>query len=138
MIKVYCDGACSGNPGPGGWAYVAFENEKIIASASGKQTMTTNNQMELVAAIKALEAFDNVEVVLDSKYVKNGITIWINKWKINGWKTASGNVKNVELWKELDSLALKRNIKWSWEKGHNNTDHDHADKLARQAIFENK
>jgi ribonuclease HI len=135
MLKIYCDGACSGNPGPGSWAYVVFEGDVRIASGCGFSQHTTNNQMELTAAIKALEAFDNVEIVLDSKYVKDGITSWIFNWKKNGWKSATGAVKNVELWKALDDLAAQRKVIWSWQKGHAGSNHDFADDLARESIL---
>lgn len=134
MLKIYCDGACSGNPGPGAWAYVACFNDKIIYSNSGYNMYTTNNQMELLAAINALEFFDNCEFILDSKYVLDGINIWIHSWKLKGWKTTSGAVKNYELWKKLDILNNHRKIKWTWQKGHNSSFHDYVDLLARSCL----
>lgn len=135
MLKIYCDGACSGNPGPGAWAYIAFDNGCQVAAASGAYSDTTNNRMELLAAINAVAAFDNCTIVVDSKYVKDGITDWINKWRINGWKSTSGPVKNVELWQQLDALVRGKNITWEWEKGHNNTTHDLVDELARGSVL---
>jgi ribonuclease HI len=135
MLKIYCDGACSGNPGPGAWGYVVFENGVQIAHAYGIETDTTNNRMELVATIKALEGFNDCNIIVDSRYVKDGITNWIIKWKKNGWKTASGKVKNVDLWEQLDELCASRNIKWDWEKGHANNTHDCVDILVRSAVL---
>lgn len=134
--KIYCDGACSGNPGPGAWAYAVLnEKQELIACASGLCPYTTNNCMELMAAINAAHAFDDCTIIVDSNYVKEGITKWINKWKINGWKTASGLVKNIDLWTQLDVLVSKKNINWAWEKGHNNGMHDIVDKIAREAVY---
>ena len=121
MIKIYTDGSCLENPGDGGWAAIIIINKqkKII---SGNQRNTTNNRMELLAPIKALKTLQinsEIEIITDSKYVKLGITEWIYNWKKNGWKTANKKkVKNIELWKELDSLVENFNIKWSWVKGH--------------------
>jgi len=134
-MKIYCDGACSGNPGPGAWAYIAFVDGKQVASASGAYNETTNNRMELLAAINAVSAFDNCTIVVDSKYVKDGITSWINKWRVNGWKSTTGPVKNVDLWQWLDKLVQAKNIVWEWEKGHNNTTHDFVDELARGSVL---
>lgn len=136
MYKIYCDGACSGNPGKGAWAYVVFDENLQIFCGSGYEDYTTNNRMELTAAIKALHGFNDCELILDSKYVKNGITDWINKWKSQGWKTTKGAVKNLDLWQELDQLAQIRNVKWSWQKGHSNSLHDYADELARKSIIQ--
>ena len=141
MIKIYTDGSCIGNPGTGGWAAVILnkKKEKLI---SGKKTNTTNNQMELLASIKALEYFKNKEsfiIFTDSIYVKDGITKWIKKWKKNNWKTANKtSVKNQELWEKLNLLVNFHNVKWQWIKGHStNTYNNLADKLARNAA-ENK
>jgi ribonuclease HI len=134
MIIVYCDGACSGNPGPGAWAYVAYKNGVIIAQACGSVLDTTNNKMELQAAIHALYAFDQCVVVVDSQYVKQGITEWIHKWEKNGWKTAQGAVKNQDLWQELKVLNEKKQIQWQWEKGHAGNAHDVVDILARSFV----
>ena len=136
--KIYCDGACSSNPGPGAWAYaVLSEKNELIASATAFYAYTTNNCMELMAAINAATSFDDCTIIVDSNYVKDGITNWINKWKINGWKTASGLVKNIDLWKQLDALNCKKNIQWLWEKGHNNGLHDIVDKIARESVYKN-
>ena len=137
---IYTDGACSGNPGKGGWAAVIINetNEKII---SGSENLTTNNRMELTAVIKALEltVTNNITVFTDSKYVKNGIEDWINNWKKNGWKTASkGPVKNKDLWEVLDQLKENKNIKWEWVKGHSNDKYNNlVDEKAREAINSN-
>ena len=121
MIRIYTDGSCLENPGDGGWAaIIIFDKQKKIIS--GNQKNTTNNRMELLAPIEALKTLkinSEIEIITDSKYVKLGITEWINNWKKNGWKTANKKeVKNIELWKELDSLVENFNIKWSWVKGH--------------------
>ena len=143
-IKIYIDGACIGNPGPGGWAVIIlFENEK--KELFGGEKLTTNNRMELTAAIKALEYFSkeekkrpslkNLKIYTDSNYVKEGITVWINSWEKNNWKTADKkNVKNIDLWKKLKELTKFNTIDWIWIKGHsNNTMNDLADKLAKRA-----
>jgi ribonuclease HI len=136
-ITIYTDGACSGNPGKGGWAAVIIEdeNEKTI---SGSEMLTTNNRMELLAVINALKEVSSVEIDIytDSKYVKNGIESWIKNWKINGWMTAAKQpVKNKDLWLELDTLVTKKEIEWKWVKGHSN-DHYNTivDEAARKAI----
>ncbi|MBN2618725.1 MAG: ribonuclease HI [Spirochaetales bacterium] len=124
-IKVYTDGGCTGNPGPGGWGIVILVDNKEI-TLSGGDNQTTNNQMELTAVIKALEYIGNeyslkeqISIYTDSQYVKNGITSWIINWEKNGWKTASKQpVKNKEYWMTLRSLTNIANIKWFWVKGH--------------------
>ena len=137
MIKIYTDGSCLGNPGNGGWAAIIFMGgEKITLKGSKKNT--TNNQMELLAPIKALKKIpidEKIEIFTDSKYLKLGITEWIFKWKKNGWKTSNKKkVKNLELWKELDSLVDNRQIKWSWVKAHSgNKNNEEVDLLARSA-----
>ena len=133
MFIIYSDGACSNNPGPGAWAYKVFKNNKEVSYACGAEEMTTNNRMELMAAIKALEAFADKEckMIVDSQYLKNGINVWIKKWKVNGWKSASGAVKNKDLWEQLDKLVENKNIEWEWQKGHANSTHDEVDLLAR-------
>ena len=141
MINIYTDGACSGNPGIGGWGVVIINNKKIIKLNDGMMN-TTNNQMELVAAINALEYFkteQTITIYTDSKYVKDGITFWINKWKINGWKTANKKpVKNKTLWIKLNNQIEKHNIIWKWVKGHDgNKYNEFADLLARKYIEEN-
>ena len=137
MIKIYTDGSCLGNPGNGGWAAIIFIGKKKI-SLKGSKKNTTNNQMELLAPIKALKKIpidEKIEIFTDSKYLKLGITEWIFKWKKNGWKTSNKKkVKNLELWKELDSLVDKRQIKWSWVKAHSgNENNEEVDLLARNA-----
>ena len=136
-ITIYTDGACSGNPGKGGWAAVIIEdkNEKTI---SGSEQLTTNNRMELSAVINALKEVGSAEldIYTDSKYVKNGIESWIKNWKINGWMTAAKQpVKNKDLWLELDTLVSEKAIGWKWVKGHSN-DHYNTivDEAARKAI----
>ena len=136
-ITIYTDGACSGNPGKGGWAAVIIEdkNEKTI---SGSEPLTTNNRMELSAVINALKEVGSAEldIYTDSKYVKNGIESWIKNWKINGWMTAAKQpVKNRDLWLELDILVSEKEIEWKWVKGHSN-DHYNTivDEAARKAI----
>ena len=142
MIKIYIDGACSSNPGIGGWGVVILKNDSDPIFLQGGGNQTTNNRMELTAAIKALRHFNNPEeltIVTDSKYVKEGIQSWIANWKKNGWKTASKKpVKNKELWLDLDSEITKHNINWEWVKGHTgDTYNEKADSLARRYIEEN-
>ena len=137
MIKVYTDGSCIGNPGNGGWAFVVI-NEKDISYRAGFERNTTNNQMELMAAIKAIEFLDkynDINLNTDSNYVRQGITNWILNWKGNNWKTSTKKaVKNKELWERLDKLNLSKNIIWSWVKAHNvDKFNNQVDQLARQA-----
>ena len=137
MIKVYTDGSCLGNPGNGGWAFVVI-NEKDISYRAGFERNTTNNQMELMAAIKAIEFLDkykDINLNTDSNYVKQGITNWIINWKGNNWKTSTKKaVKNKELWERLDKLILDKNISWSWVKAHNVDEfNNQVDQLARNA-----
>ena len=138
MIKIYTDGSCLGNPGFGGWAAIIFLNDKKI-KIKGKKRNTTNNRMELVAPIKALKKIpvgEKVQIYTDSKYVKMGITEWIESWKKNNWKTSSSKkkVKNKDLWKELDHLSKKHQIKWLWVKGHSgDIANEEVDQLAREA-----
>ena len=137
MIKIYTDGSCIGNPGKGGWAAIIIINDKKT-QMTGSQKNTTNNQMELLAPIKALNKIprgSKIQIFTDSKYVKSGITEWIHNWKKNGWKTANKqSVKNKEFWIELDLLTEKFEIKWNWVKGHS-TDklNNEVDLLAREA-----
>ena len=137
-VDIYTDGACSGNPGPGGWGVlIEIDNENIELSGGDRET--TNNRMELMAAIKALEEIDkDYEITLytDSNYVKDGITSWISNWKKNNWKTASKkDVKNKELWMRLDEAIKDKNISWVWVKGHaGNAGNEQADYLARSAL----
>ena len=137
MIKIYTDGSCLGNPGNGGWAAIIIDDNKKIRIKGSKKD-TTNNQMELLAPIKALKKIpkgSNVQIFTDSKYVKSGITEWIHNWKKNGWKTANKQpVKNKELWTELDLMTSEFKIKWSWVKGHS-TDklNNEVDLIARES-----
>ena len=143
-MKIYTDGSCEGNPGPGGWAALILLDGKK-KEISGGEKLTTNNRMELTAAIKALEYCDFkdgeqpslklIKIYTDSIYVKDGITIWINNWEKNNWKTADKkNVKNVDLWKKLKDLVKSKQIEWCWIKGHSgDTMNDLADKLAKEA-----
>ena len=141
MIKIYTDGSCLGNPGKGGWAAIIFIDGKKI-KIKGSKNDTTNNQMELLAPIKALKKIpigNKIEVYTDSKYLKMGITEWIVSWKINGWKTSSRKkVKNIELWKKLDNLVKNHKIKWFWIKAHaGNSINEEVDLLAREAAILN-
>ena len=137
MIKIYTDGSCLENPGNGGWAAIIFmNNEKIIIS--GRKKNSTNNQMELMAAIEALKKIpkdQEVQMYTDSKYVKMGITEWIKKWSQNDWKTSSKQrVKNIELWKELNDISKKHKIEWHWVKAHaGNPNNEEVDELAKKA-----
>ena len=142
MITVYTDGACSGNPGKGGWGVVILRDNKEEIFLNGGHDNTTNNRMELSAAIEALKYFqnkENITLITDSKYVKDGIQSWIQNCKKNGWKTAAKKpVKNKELWIELDDLIKKHNISWEWVKGHAGNKHNEkADYLARQYFEKN-
>ena len=136
---IYTDGACSGNPGPGGWGAVIFDENKKQKNISGKDKNTTNNRMELMAPIMALKKIKtNSEAIIytDSKYVKNGITEWIKKWEKNGWISSNKKpVKNKDLWVKLNNLCKKNHIVWKWVKGHsNNKCNILADELASKAI----
>ena len=137
-IAIWTDGACLGNPGPGGWGAVliAGEHEKDL---KGGEADTTNNRMELTAAIEALDALKRPSVVdlhTDSQYVKGGITGWIHGWKRNGWKTADKKpVKNVDLWQRLDTALQRHKVTWHWVKGHaGNEENERADQLAREGM----
>ena len=141
MITIYTDGACSGNPGIGGWGVVILESNKEDIFLNGGNDNTTNNRMELTAAIEALKYFKNMQsitLITDSKYVKDGIQSWIQNWKKNGWKTAAKKpVKNKELWMKVDELNQFHNVSWSWVKGHSgNRENDIADMLANKGIDE--
>ena len=137
-ITIYTDGACKGNPGEGGWgAYIEYNNEKV--KLYGYETETTNNRMEITAAIEALRYIkvkSNIILYTDSKYLMNGINTWIHDWKKNNWKTSSNKgVKNVDLWQIIDELNSNHSIKWSWVKGHSgNPGNEMADELANFAI----
>lgn len=135
-IEIFTDGACSGNPGAGGWgALLRYGN--IEKELSGGDENTTNNRMELTAVIEALKALKkqcNITIYTDSKYVMDGIQQWLPNWKLNGWKTTNKKspVKNIELWQELDTLVQKHQIQWVWVKGHNgHPENERVDKLAR-------
>ncbi|MGL4324434.1 MAG: ribonuclease HI [Beijerinckiaceae bacterium] len=141
-VTIYTDGACSGNPGPGGWGAVLFYGDHR-KELYGGETPTTNNRMELMAAISALEMLKrdcHIDLHTDSQYVKNGITSWIHGWKKNGWRTADKKpVKNDDLWKRLDAAIARHEVEWHWIKGHAGHEHnERADALARQAIAELK
>jgi len=137
-VDLFTDGACSGNPGPGGWGAIlrAGAHEREL---SGGESATTNNRMELTAVIRGLEALKRPSTVLihtDSRYVMDGVTQWMPRWKKNGWKTADKKpVKNDDLWRELDQLCAKHDIKWRWVRGHSgHIENERADALARAAI----
>tara|TARA_B100000780_G_scaffold13854_1_gene9350 strand:- start:236 stop:691 length:456 start_codon:yes stop_codon:yes gene_type:complete len=142
-LYAYTDGACSGNPGPGGWGVLLLakdgETTMKTRSLSGGSAETTNNQMELTAAIMALEALErpsSITIVTDSSYVKDGMTKWISSWKKNGWKTAAKKaVKNEELWKKLDVATQRHEVSWEWIKGHaGHVENEEADELARNGM----
>ena len=142
-LFAYTDGACSGNPGPGGWGVllVAKTHQKIIKERElcGGQDSTTNNQMELLAAISALEILDRpskIKIITDSSYVKNGVTQWLENWKKNKWKTAARKpVKNSELWRRLDEAKSRHEVAWEWVKGHaGHPENERADELARKGM----
>lgn len=137
-VTIYSDGACSGNPGPGGWGAVLISGEHR-KELSGGLPETTNNQMELLAAIESLDALkgpSDVDLWTDSAYVKDGISGWIHGWKKNGWKTAAKKpVKNAELWQRLDSAQLRHKVTWHWLKGHaGHPENERADQLARDGM----
>ena len=138
VVDIHTDGACSGNPGPGGWgALLTFRGK--TRELSGGEAETTNNRMELMAAIRALEALtrpSRVRLHTDSTYLKEGITGWIHRWKANGWKTAARKpVKNVDLWQRLEAALAGHDVEWRWVKGHaGDPGNERADALARQGI----
>lgn len=137
-VAIWTDGACSGNPGPGGWGAILVHGDRQ-KEISGGEAATTNNRMELTAAIAALEALTqpcHVDLYTDSAYLKGGITSWLASWKRNGWKTADKKpVKNVELWQRLDEAAGRHSIDWHWVKGHANEPmNERADALARHGM----
>jgi len=143
QLFAYTDGACSGNPGPGGWGVlmIAREDGAVVKKRElmGGEALTTNNRMELMAAISALEALTRqteLIIVTDSAYVKNGITEWISAWKRKNWRTAGGPpVKNVDLWQRLDAATAKHNVTWRWIKGHaGHAENERADALARAGM----
>jgi len=147
LLHIYTDGGCSGNPGPGGWAYImvldTFQGAKILAEKWGAEKDTTNNRMELTAVISSLSALktmndlpNQVSVYTDSQYVQKGITEWIRKWKLNSWKTSDKKpVKNKDLWLLLDDLANGFPLSWVWIKGHaGNEYNERCDTLTQEAI----
>lgn len=141
-VEIFTDGACSGNPGPGGWgAILRYKgNEKEIF---GGEADSTNNRMEMMAAISALEALtrpSKVDLTTDSSYVKDGITKWIHGWKKRGWKTADKKpVKNVDLWQRLEQALERHDVEWHWVKGHiGHVENERADELARQGVEQNR
>ena len=140
VVKIFTDGACRGNPGPGGWGAVMYYNDHKKTLHGGERE-TTNNRMELTAAIKALAALKQsckIELTTDSKYVKTGITEWLSNWKKRNWKTAAKKpVKNVELWKSLDEEVARHDVTWHWVKGHTgHKENEEADQLANRGIDE--
>jgi ribonuclease HI len=137
-VVIHTDGACSGNPGPGGWGAI-LESGTRRKELKGGEALTTNNRMELTAAIEALEALNSpsdVDLYTDSNYLRGGITQWIGGWKRNGWRTADRKpVKNVELWKRLEQASSRHTVRWHWIKGHvGHDDNERADELARQGM----
>jgi ribonuclease HI len=137
-VEIHTDGACSGNPGPGGWGAVMRWRGRS-RELSGFEARTTNNRMELLAAISALEALKRpmqVQLVTDSNYLRHGVTEWLPRWKANGWRTAEKQrVKNQDLWQRLDEALARHRVEWRWIKGHSgDPDNDRADQLARAAI----
>jgi ribonuclease HI len=137
-VEIYTDGACRGNPGPGGWG-ATLEKGEHFRELSGAEAMTTNNRMELTAVISALEALKRpvpVKLYTDSEYVRRGITEWLKSWKARGWKTADKKpVKNQDLWERLDAVAAQHQIEWHWVKGHSGVPgNERVDRLANAAI----
>lgn len=139
-IEIYTDGACSGNPGAGGWGAL-LRWKDVEKELSGAEKDTTNNRMEMTAVIQALQALKkpcNITLYTDSKYVMNGITEWLPNWKKNNWRTSNKKsaVKNVDLWQKIDELIAQHEIRWVWVKGHDgNPDNERVDALARNAIL---
>ncbi len=138
VVEIFTDGACSGNPGPGGWGALLRYNG-TERELSGGEAATTNNRMEMMAAIQALEALTRsmtVKLHTDSQYVRDGIMSWLPRWKKRGWKTADKKpVKNVDLWQRLDQAAATHKVEWIWVRGHSgHVENERADKLAREAI----
>jgi len=137
-VVIHTDGACSGNPGPGGWGVVMRFGPEL-REIQGGEAQTTNNRMELTAAIKALEALErpaDVDLYTDSQYVKSGITEWLPKWKKNGWRTADRKpVKNVDLWQKLDAATARHEVSWHWLRGHDGLEeNERADELAQDGM----
>jgi ribonuclease HI len=141
VVEIYTDGACSGNPGPGGWGVLLRYGEHVRELCGGEATETTNNRMELMAAIQALESLSRPATVLlhtDSSYVRNGITAWMPKWKRNGWQTTDRKpVKNADLWRRLDTAVARHQVEWRWVKGHaGDPGNERADALANRGMTE--
>ena len=143
QVEIFTDGACSGNPGPGGWGAIlrlrGGANDGHVKELSGGEALTTNNRMELMAAISALEALKKpalVEMHTDSEYVQKGISGWINGWKRNGWRTSAKQpVKNAELWQRLDAAQARHEVRWHWLRGHaGHAENERADELAREGM----
>lgn len=139
-VKIYTDGACKGNPGPGGWGVLLRYNE-VDKTLHGGESLTTNNRMELMAAIKGLEALTRpctVDLYTDSQYLRKGMSEWMKQWKLNDWKNSKKEpVKNADLWQSLDVLAAKHKITWHWVKGHSgHKENDMVDALANKGIEE--
>ncbi|MEN6484256.1 MAG: ribonuclease HI [Syntrophobacteraceae bacterium] len=138
-VEIFTDGACSGNPGPGGWGVVLRQGE-LETELSGFEARTTNNRMELTAVVEALRKLDDtackIVITTDSRYLKDGITTWIKTWKRNGWRTSSREpVKNRDLWEAIDSAAWQHQIEWRWVRGHRgHPENERCDELARDAI----
>lgn len=138
IVEIFTDGACRGNPGPGGWAAL-LRSKGVEKTVSGGKRFTTNNQMEMIAAIKALETLKRpckVTITTDSQYLQLGITRWIKGWKKKGWKTAQRTpVKNADLWRRLDAAVARHDVEWKWVRGHSNHEENEiVDALAREAI----
>ncbi|WP_410519697.1 ribonuclease HI [Candidatus Cyrtobacter comes] len=139
-LRIYCDGACSGNPGPGGWAAVLVSDDNSVQIVKGSQGHTTNNRMELQSAIEGLKVVGdeaNIFIYTDSAYLKNGITVWIKRWLINGWKSSGGSpIKNIDLWKELYDLSGDLPLSWKWVKAHSGDFYNEmADREARSQVY---
>lgn len=138
VVELFTDGACKGNPGPGGWgALLRYQSQEKMLS--GAQLLTTNNRMELTAAVEGLKALKRpctVDLYTDSQYLRQGMNTWIHTWKRNGWRNAKKEpIKNIDLWQELDTLAIKHQIKWHWIKGHSgHPENERVDALANEAI----
>jgi len=140
LVRIFTDGGCKGNPGPGGWGAILYYGD-AKKEIKGSEKETTNNRMELMAAIQALELLKRpceVELTTDSQYLRQGITQWIHNWKKRGWKTADKKpVKNQDLWQRLDAAVGQHKVTWSWVKGHaGHPDNERADELANEAIAE--
>jgi ribonuclease HI len=141
VVEIYTDGACSGNPGPGGWGAVLRLGDQVKELYGGEAGSTTNNRMELMAAIQALESLtrpSTVRLHTDSVYLRNGITSWLPNWKRNGWRTSDRKpVKNADLWQRLDRAAARHDVHWLWVKGHaGNSGNERADALANRGMDE--